>query len=40
MTDIHGHYDPMKRLLDKIGFSAGDRMILYGGRIVEQIFSG
>lgn len=30
MTDSHGHYDPMKRMLDKIGFSAGDRMILAG----------
>lgn len=33
MTDIHGHYDPMKRMLDKIGFSAGDRMILAGDYI-------
>ena len=33
MTDIHGHYDLMKRMLDKIGFSAGDRMILAGDYI-------
>lgn len=24
MTDIHGHYDAMRRMLDKIGFLAAD----------------
>lgn len=28
MTDIHGHYDDMREMFGKIGYSAGDR--LYG----------
>ena len=33
MTDIHGHYDAMKRMLGKIGFSSGDRLIFAGDYI-------
>ena len=33
MTDIHGHYDAMKEMLDKIGFSSGDRLICAGDYI-------
>lgn len=33
MTDIHGHYDAMKKMLQKIGFSAGDRLICAGDYI-------
>ena len=33
MTDIHGHFDAMKRMLDKIGFSKEDRLICAGDYI-------
>ncbi len=33
MTDIHGHYDAMRKLLDKVGFSASDRLICAGDYI-------
>ena len=33
MTDIHGHYDGMKKMLRKIGFSASDRLICAGDYI-------
>ena len=33
MTDIHGHYDAMKEMLDKIGFSVNDRLICAGDYI-------
>ncbi|MCI8401804.1 MAG: serine/threonine protein phosphatase [Lachnospiraceae bacterium] len=33
MTDIHGHYDAMGKMLDKIGFSAADRLICAGDYI-------
>ena len=33
MTDIHGHYDAMMSMLEKIGFSAEDRLICGGDYI-------
>ena len=33
MTDIHGHYDDMKEMFEKIGFSADDRLICAGDYI-------
>lgn len=33
MTDIHGHYNAMRNLLHKIGFSAADRLICAGDYI-------
>lgn len=33
MTDIHGHYDAMRNMLDKIGFSVHDRLICAGDYI-------
>ena len=33
MTDIHGHYDDMREMFGKIGFSAGDRLICAGDYI-------
>ncbi|MEY8336959.1 metallophosphoesterase [Lachnospiraceae bacterium 62-35] len=33
MTDIHGHYSAMRRMLNKIGFSASDRLICAGDYI-------
>lgn len=33
MTDIHGHYDGMKKMFRKIGFSASDRLICAGDYI-------
>lgn len=33
MTDIHGHYDAMRKMLEKIGFSASDRLICAGDYI-------
>ena len=30
MTDIHGHYDAMRKLFEKIGFSHHDRLICAG----------
>ena len=33
MTDIHGHYDAMKTMLDKIGFSSNDQLICAGDYI-------
>lgn len=33
MTDIHGHYDAMIKMLDKIRFSARDRLICAGDYI-------
>ncbi len=33
MTDIHGHYNAMKKMFDKIGFSVNDRMICAGDYI-------
>lgn len=33
MTDIHGHYDAMKCMLDKIGFCEEDRLICAGDYI-------
>ena len=33
MTDIHGHYDAMRKMLDKVGFSASDRLICAGDYI-------
>jgi len=33
MTDIHGHYDAMKKMLDKIGFSFNDQLVCAGDYI-------
>ncbi|MCI8578412.1 MAG: serine/threonine protein phosphatase [Lachnospiraceae bacterium] len=33
MTDIHGHYIAMRKMLEKIGFLAGDRLICAGDYI-------
>jgi serine/threonine protein phosphatase 1 len=33
MTDIHGHYDAMRKMFDKIGFSAADRLLCAGDYI-------
>ena len=33
MTDIHGHYDDMREMFEKIGFSADDRLICAGDYI-------
>ena len=33
MTDIHGHYDAMRKMFEKIGFSHHDRLICAGDYI-------
>lgn len=33
MTDIHGHYNAMGKMFDKIGFSAADRLVCAGDYI-------
>lgn len=33
MTDIHGHYDAMRNMFEKIGFSSDDRLICAGDYI-------